>query len=395
MRSVSFGLAIGFLAITFSACGGDEVKPQPVTPVAPVVEPPPPVVEAPKEEPKPAPTMAELQKKTSEGIGQAMNAHDAKKMASFYTENAVLRMAGMPDLTGREAIAAMWQRNFDMSSNSKGMASRVFVKGDVVIAEFAWTGTHSGEMGGMKATEKPIGAQGVDVMWFSPDGLVKEQHTYMDMGTIMSQVGASKHKARPVPTLPTGAPAVVVSMGTPEETKNVESATKMWGAFEKKSEADFLAGSTDDIAWDDMTQPETMKGKAAGKKFFGEMIKAFPDLKATNANVWGVGDFVIAEGSMTGTHKGALMGIQPTKKQINMHGLDVIQFNKDGKVVRGTSYGNGAEMMMQLGLIPQPGAAKAAPATPAAKPAKPAATPAKPAAAPAKPATPAAAPAKK
>ena len=197
----------------------------------------------------------------------------------------------------------------------------------------------------------------------------------------MSQIGASKQKARPVPTLPTGAPAVVVSMGTPEETKNVESATKMCGAFEKKSEADFLAGATDDIAWDDMTQPETMKGKAAGKKFFGEMIKAFPDVKATTANVWGVGDFVIAEGSMTGTHKGAFFGIQPTKKQINLHGLDIIQFNKDGKVVSGTSYGNGAEMMMQLGLMPQPGAAKTAPAAPA-----------KPAAAPAKPATPAAAP---
>jgi steroid delta-isomerase-like uncharacterized protein len=145
----------------------------------------------------------------------------------------------------------------------------------------------------------------------------------------------------------------------------------------------------DDIAWDDMTQPETMKGKAASKKFFGEMTKAFPDLKATNANVWGIGDFVIAEGSMTGTHKGALMGIQPTKKQVNMHALDVIQFNKDGKVVKGTSYGNGIEVMMQLGILPVPGAAK--PATPAATPAK----PATPAAAPAKPATPAAAPAKK
>jgi steroid delta-isomerase-like uncharacterized protein len=394
MRSVSFGLAFGFLALTVSACGGDEVKPQPVTPVAPVVEPPPPVVEAPKEEPKPAPTMAELQKKAGEGIGQAMNAHDAKKLASFYTENAVLKMAGMPDLNGREAIAAMWQKNFDMSKDSKGGANRVFVKGDVVIVEFAWAGTHSGDMGGMKATEKQIGAAGVDVMWFSPEGLVKEQHTYMDMGTIMSQMGASKQKARPVPTLPTGAPAVVVSMGTPEETKNADSATKMWGAFEKKSDADFLAGAADDIAWDDMTMPETMKGKAAGKKFFGEMIKAFPDLKATNTNVWTAGNFVIAEGAMTGTHKGPLMGIQPTKKSMNMHGLDVIEFNKDGKIVKGTSYGNSAELMMQLGLMPQPGAAKAAPATPA-KPAT-AATPAKPAtpAAPAKPATPAA-PAKK
>ena len=44
--------------------------------------------------------MAELQQKTSEGIGQAMNAHDAKKLASFYTENAVVKIAGMPDLDG-------------------------------------------------------------------------------------------------------------------------------------------------------------------------------------------------------------------------------------------------------------------------------------------------------
>ena len=70
---------------------------------------------------------------------------------------------------------------------------------------------------------------GVDVMWFSPDGLVKEQHTYMDMGTIMSQIGASEAEGAPgSDRCPTGAPAVVVSMSTPEETKNVEAATKMW-----------------------------------------------------------------------------------------------------------------------------------------------------------------------
>ncbi|MDB4937115.1 MAG: hypothetical protein JWP87_4087 [Labilithrix sp.] len=394
MRSVSFGLAIGFLAALSAgvgACGGDEAKPQPVTPANPVVTttPPPPVTEAPKEEPKPAPTMAELQKKTSEGMGMALNAHDAKKVASFYTENAVVKMAGMPDVTGRDAIAADWQKRFDASSDAKSMASRVFVKGDVVIVEWAWAGKQTGEMMGVKATEKPIGAAGAEVMWFSPDGLVKEQHTYVDMGTVMAQIGVSKMKARPVPTLPSGAPTVVVSTNTPEETKNVEAAAKMWAAFEKKSEADFLGATTDDITWDDMTQPETMKGKAAGKKFFAEMTKAFPDLKTTTANSWGVGDFVIAEGAMSGTHKGALMGIQPTKKQVNMHGLDIIQFNKDGKVIKGTSYGNGVEMMMQLGLMPQPGAAKD-PKAPAAK------ADAKPAAAPAKTdAKPAAAPAKK
>jgi steroid delta-isomerase-like uncharacterized protein len=340
------------------------------------------VVEAPKEEPKPAPTMAELQKKTSEGIGMALNAHDAKKVASFYTENAVVKMAGMPDVTGRDAIAADWQKRFDASSDSKSMASRVFVKGEVVVVEWVWAGKQTGEMMGVKATEKPIGASGAEIMWFSPEGLVKEQHTYVDMGTVMSQIGVSKQKARAVPALPTGAPAVVPAMGTPEETKNVETATKMWAAWEKKNEADFLGATTDDVAWDDMTMPETMKGKAAGKKFFAEMTKAFPDVKSATTNIWGFGDFVVAEGTLSGTQKGAFMGIQPTKKQVNLHGLDIIQFNKEGKVIRGTSYGNGVEMMMQLGLMPQPGAAKtdakAAPAKTDAKPA-PAKTDAKPA----------------
>lgn len=393
MRSVSVRaggvgvLAVGFLAIALGACGGDEAKPQPVVPATPVAPTPPPVVEAPKEEPKPAPTMGELQKQTSAGLAMAMSAHDAKKTASFYTENAVIKMAGMPDVTGREAIAAMWQKNWDMASNAKAGANRVFVKGDVVVVEFAWAGTHSGDMGAIKATEKPIGAQGVDIMWFAVDGLIKEQHTYMDMGTIMSQIGASKQKGRPVPTVPTTMPTAAVATGSAEETKNVDAATKMFAAFEKKSADDFMGGASDDITWDDMTQPETMKGKAAGKKYFAAMTTAFPDVKSTTTNAWGVGDVVIAEGTLSGTQKGAFFGIPATKKPISLHAVDIMQF-KDGKIVAGRSYGNGAEMAMQLGLMPAPGAAKDAKAAPKADAkgapagktdAKPATTPATPA----------------
>jgi len=386
MRSVIGGSLVGLLVLVLGACGGEEAKPQPVMPTPPVEPAPtPPVVEAPVVDAKPAPTMAEMQKATGMGINQAMNAHDAKKLASFYSDNAVIKMAGMPDITGRDAIAAMWQHNFDMSPSSKGGANRIFVKGDVVVVEFAWAGTDSGGMGGMKATEKPVGAQGVDIMWFGPDGLVKEQHTYMDMGTIMSQVGAIKQKGRPVPTVPTTPPAVTVATGSADEQKNVDAATKMFAAFEKKSSDDFMGGASDDITWDDMTQPETMKGKAAGKKYFSAMTTAFPDVKATTQNAWGIGDVVIAEGTITGTQKGAFFGIPATKKPVSLHGVDIMQF-KDGKIVSGRSYGNGAEMMMQLGLMPQPGAKDAKPAAkadakgaPAGKTdAKPAATPAAP-----------------
>jgi len=405
MRKISFGLAAGF-ALALSACGGgaEEVAPvkAPVPETAPV---PAPVTEAPKkEEPKAQLSMPEMQKKTMMSYAEAMNAHDAKKLAALYTDSASVNVAGTPgEAKGKDAIAGQYQKLFDAFSNFKTAASRVFMKNDVVVVEWAWNGTHSGDLHGIKATEKPAGTMGVDVIWFSPEGLIKEQHTYYDMGTMMSQIGLSKQKGRPAPTLAT-APQFVTSSGSAEETKNVELASKMWGALEKKSEADFIGSSAEDITWDDMTQPETMKGKAAGKKYFNEMTKAFPDAKASITNSWAVGDFVISENTFTGTHKGAFFGMQPTKKSVNMHGLDIMQF-KDGKVVKGWSYGNSAEMMTQLGLMPMPGAAKAdAPKgdakAPAATPAKtdakaPAATPAKADAPKGDAKAPAAAPAKK
>jgi steroid delta-isomerase-like uncharacterized protein len=368
MRKVSFAIAVGFV---LSACGGgeDAAKPPqaPQTPVATAPTPTETAAPAPAPAPAPQKSLAELQKETMQGLGQAMNARDAKKIASFYTESAVMKHPGAPDVNGRDAIAAHWQKMFDAFSNTKGGVSRVWMKGDVVVTEWAWTGKNTGELMGMKATEKDVGMTGVSVAWFSPEGLIKEEHAYSDGGTMMSQLGVSKQKARPIPTVPSGPPQVFSSNNAADEAKNVEAANKMFAAFEKKSEADFVAGADDKLEWDDMTQPETSKGKEAAKKYFKAMTAAFPDAKTTTTNVWGVGDFVIAEGTFSGTHKGPLFGIPATQKPVTMHALDIIQF-KDGKVVKGWSYGNSAEWMMQLGLMKEPGAKKddKAPAKPAA-----------------------------
>jgi steroid delta-isomerase-like uncharacterized protein/uncharacterized protein (TIGR02246 family) len=383
MRKVSFALAAGLLL----ACGGaDEnaqsntaANPPPATPA--VTAPAPSSTEAKPEEAK-KPSPAEAMQKTMAAYGAAMQAHDAKKLASLYADAAVMKMPGMPDVTGKDAIEKHWTQDFATFSNGKSNSTRVFTKGDVAVVEWVFNATHTGDLGPIKATEKPIGVAGADVLWFTPEGQIKEEHSYMDMGTVMSQIGVSKQKARAIPTIPTTPPTVITATGSETETKNAEAAKKMMGAFEKKSDADFMAGAADDIQWDDMTQPDTTKGKAANKKYFKAMTTAFPDIKVSEQNVWGIGDYVIAEGTITGTQKGAFFGIPAKNKPVTLHGLDVMQF-KDGKIVHGWSYSNSAEMAEQLGLIPHPGAAKGAPAKADAKaPAKPA--PAKPA--PAKPA---------
>lgn len=354
MRKVSFGLAIGFL---LCACGGGAEENQaPKTPEPVATTPPAPTTtasaEAPKESKKAS--FAELEAKTMKGFPEAFNAHDSKKLAALYTDGAVMKMAGMPDVTGKDAIAAHYQKMFDAFANMKTGASRVFAKDDVVVVEWAFTGTHSGDLMGIKATEKPVGAQGVDVYWFDKDsGLIKEQHGYMDMGTVLSQIGVSKQKARPVPTVPSGEPQMIKSTGSPDEQKNVDAEKAMTAALEAKKEADFVAPIADTAEYDDMTMPQTMKGKADAKKFFKQLTTAFPDAKFQVTNQWAFGDFVVTEGQMTGTNKGSFFGMPATKKSVTMKSIDVHQF-KDGKLVHGWSYANGADIMQQLGLMPMP-----------------------------------------
>jgi steroid delta-isomerase-like uncharacterized protein len=357
MRKVSFALAIGFVLV---ACGGGEENPAPKTPATPpeaMTPPAPPATaEAPKEEPKE--TAAELQQKTVKGFIEAMNAHDAKKVAGFYSEGGVVKIAGAPaDASGREAIAQSYEKLFQAFNDFKTAPTKVFMKGDVVAVEWVFNGTHTGDLYGIKATEKKAGAQGFDVMWFSPEGLIKEHHVYYDGATVLSQIGVSKAKARPIPAMPSGAPAVVTGTGSADETKNLDLLKGMHAALEGKKEADFTNLVADTAEYDDMTQPQGMKGKPDAKKFYKEVTTGFPDVKFTVSNAWGFGDVVVSEVSWTGTHKGSFFGIAPTKKTVNTKSVSVMQV-KDGKMVKGWAYANGADFAMQLGLMPKPGEAK-------------------------------------
>lgn len=370
MRKLTLALVVVGIA-GLNACGEEAPPPKAPEPPKPV-ETAPPVASAeppkPVEPPKKSPM--ELQQATMQGFGEAYMARDGKKLASFYTDGAVLKVAGAPaDASGKEAIAQSYTKLFEAFPDYKGNASRIFIKGDTVAVEWAFNATHKGDLWGIKATEKPVGSVGIDLLWFTPEGMIKEDHTYYDGGTILSQAGISKQKARPIPTIPNKA-EVIVSSGGPDEAKNTDVAKAISTALESKKEADFLALMGENVEYDDYTQPQGMKGKADAKKFFKEMTTGFPDAKHTVDKSFAVNDFVISEETMTGTHKGSFFGMAPTKKSVNVKHVSILQF-KDGKMVRGWAYANGADFAQQLGLAPKP---------PAGKPADPkAATPAKPA----------------
>jgi steroid delta-isomerase-like uncharacterized protein len=365
MRTVALALAVVSL-LSLSACGGEE--PKPVAPAPPPVAPPPPptepVVEAP---PAPKPPLAELQK---QGLGTALgglNGHDPKMFASVYADDAVISVAGLNEVNGREAIAQNMAEWFEVFSKAKLGFSRVWVKGDTMVLEWVINGTHHGELFGVKGTEQPIGHYGLSVVSFNADGKVTRENRYGELGAVMTQVGGAgaKAKPRPIPEVP-AAPETILAKG--DEDKNVTVAKSALAALENKKEADFTAALADDVEQDGVFHLETSKGKDGAKKFFKSFTTAFPDAKFEVTKALGIGDYAIVESTLKATHKGALGTIQPTKKPIAVHLVDVFKI-KDGKVARAWTYQNSLEMQQQLGLFSvTAGSVPASQAGPAAAP---------------------------
>ena len=344
-----------FSSLLLAACGTATTGGSAPSPTAPAAaEEPAAPVEAPA---SPAMSPAEAQRKALAEYAAAWDAGDADAAASFYSAGAVIKLAGAPDVTGSGAIHGLVAANLGMSSDDKTPFTRLFSDGNVVIGEWVWAGTHTGDLMGLPPTQKPFGLKGISIYFFDDAAKLKAAHAYIDMGTLMSQLGVSKQPAPPLQALPIEAALEIAATDSESEQRNLALATSMFDAFEKKSEQQFLASVTDATEWEDTRRAETVKGEGAIRNYFKTQLKAFPDAKVTVLEAWAAGDYVILEWQFTGTHLGALGPIAATKKPVELHAVDILQFGDDGKIIKGWVYGNTAELAMQLGLMPDPGAA--------------------------------------
>ncbi|HEX3772439.1 MAG TPA: ester cyclase, partial [Polyangiaceae bacterium] len=134
----------------------------------------------------------------------------------------------------------------------------------------------------------------------------------------------------------------------------------------------------DDSTFDDLTTPASVKGGKAGVAMAKSIWKAIPDLAQTKPVQFAAGDVVVTEGVLTGTQKGPMGRLKASNKPVSLRFVDFVKI-KDGKAASLTTYGDSAEMLVEIGAMPPIGAAPAASASGApAAPAAPAAAPPKP-----------------
>lgn len=87
------------------------------------------------------------------------------------------------------------------------------------------------------------------------------------------------------------------------------------------------------------------------REMAGMLYSAFPDLKLTIEDTVAEGDKVTLRYTLRGTHKGELMGIPPTGKQITVTGNDIVLIVK-GKVKEMWGQTDMLGLMQQIGAIP-------------------------------------------
>lgn len=345
MRS-SIAVAFVVSALCLAACGGDATPPiKPPPPPDPL---PPPVTtsettDAPTPTEEPPKKLEDIELASIKAMSDAWAARDPKKLAERYAGDAAVTVYGQGDLTGRDAVAADAQKWLDGFADLKLAVGRVVSKGDMAVVEWAFTGTHTGDFAGTKATQRSLGALGVSVLWFNVDGLVTKEHRIVDVATLLAQDDkrAKPASVRPPPQLPTSI-EMHSSKGGPDEEKLVDLARQLHDAIAAKKEPEFLALLADDVTVDDLVQPRPLKGPKETKGLVAMITRGHTEAKVS-AKGFAADDLVVSVGELTSTVKG---------KPLETHFVTVLQI-KAGKVAHMRRYAVAKELADSL-LPPSP-----------------------------------------
>jgi steroid delta-isomerase-like uncharacterized protein len=119
-----------------------------------------------------------------------------------------------------------------------------------------------------------------------------------------------------------------------------------------------LASVWDEDVVEDVVAVGVLRGRAAARALFAELLAAFPDLEFETERIREAdGNVAVGQWRMRGTFSGgAFLGIAPTGRRVELRGVDVMEF-EDGLLRRNTIYYDGLGFVRQMGLLPVVGSA--------------------------------------
>jgi steroid delta-isomerase-like uncharacterized protein len=133
-----------------------------------------------------------------------------------------------------------------------------------------------------------------------------------------------------------------------------EVARAIFDAVGKKQLDDAMAFVAEDSV-DDFVAIGLFEGKDAIRKFFDELLAAFPTFEMAVERVVGDDANAVVQWKASGDFTGGpFQGIEPTGKYVEIRGVDVMEIS-EGLVRHNTIYYDGASFARQVGMLPGTG----------------------------------------
>ena len=99
------------------------------------------------------------------------------------------------------------------------------------------------------------------------------------------------------------------------------------------------------------TGSRTIQGLPAYKRYLAPFFSAFPDAHFTTEDLIAEGDTIAVRQTLRGTHKGSLMGMPPTGRQVTISDMVMLRV-ANGKFVEAWNNIDELGLLRQLGVIP-------------------------------------------
>jgi steroid delta-isomerase-like uncharacterized protein len=110
----------------------------------------------------------------------------------------------------------------------------------------------------------------------------------------------------------------------------------------------------DELVADDFVEHDPMPGMSPDRQGLKAMIRglheAFPDFHTKVEDQIVAGDKVVERWSCTGTQEGEFMGLPPTNRHIEIHGMDISRL-ADGRLVEHWTQIDMVSVLQQLGVM--------------------------------------------
>ena len=119
----------------------------------------------------------------------AFNARDLDSLDKFMAQNIVDHNPAPGQTDGLAGVKVSLRGFFALSSDIQAHNDLVIAKGDYVTVYSTATGTHTGDLLGVKATHKPFQIHTLDI-WRVKDGKLAEGWHVEELLGILTQVGA-------------------------------------------------------------------------------------------------------------------------------------------------------------------------------------------------------------